>query len=212
MYLDKEGILKKLKSSDETSRSPLGEKWSRDQFFDFVSHNTVDETFNFPCTTVGGPMAGAPCSLPFVYPDCSVTFIHSLDFRYLIRLKLLMQLAKKSFHCNQNGSVLSKGYDQCVSSDKYEFGWCYTRTYLNDSSVLGKWGNCNTKCHVKLDQSIYNLASRAHEALWSESIFMLNYKYSGHCHTFDPVNSSYSGYRGQFYAMIGLTLTFILLM
>ena len=118
MYLDKEGILKKLKSSDETSRSPLGEKWSRDQFFDFVSHNTVDETFNFPCTTVGGPMAGAPCSLPFVYPDCSVTFIHSLDFRYLIRLKLLMQLAKKSFHCNQNGSVLSKGYDQCVSSDK----------------------------------------------------------------------------------------------
>ena len=116
-----------------------------------------------------------------------------------------MQLAKKSFHCNQNSSFVSKGYDQCVSSDKYEFGWCYTRTYLNDSSVLGKWGNCNTKCHVKMDQSIYNLASRSHGGLWSDSIFMLNYKYSGHCHTFDPVNSSYSGHRGQFYAMIGLS-------
>ena len=45
--------------------------WSREELFLNVSHNTVDETYKFPCNAVDGPKMGAPCSFPALFPDCS---------------------------------------------------------------------------------------------------------------------------------------------
>ena len=70
MYSD-EGFLKKVNSNEPPTRKLFLERtWSRNQLLLNVSHNTVDGTFKFPCTTIGGPMMGSPCSFPFVYPDC----------------------------------------------------------------------------------------------------------------------------------------------
>ena len=70
MYSD-EGFLKKVNSDEAPTRKLFLERtWSRNQLLLNVSHNTVDGTFKFPCTTIGGPMMGSPCSFPFVYPDC----------------------------------------------------------------------------------------------------------------------------------------------
>ena len=77
MFSDREGFLFNLKFDDlhrEHNRKTFLERtWTRDQLFLNVSHNTVDGTFKFPCTTIGGPMMGSPCSFPFVYPDCKLS-------------------------------------------------------------------------------------------------------------------------------------------
>ena len=53
----------------------------------------------------------------------------------------------------------------------------------------------------------YNLASKDHNDLWSENIFLLDSENAGHCHTYNPVNRSHAGSSGQFYSMLGrLTL------
>ena len=79
MFSDREGYLFNLKFGDDIHREHnrktfLGRTWSRDQLFLNVSHNTVDETYKYPCNTVGrsraGSLMGAPCSFPFRYPDC----------------------------------------------------------------------------------------------------------------------------------------------
>ena len=60
-----------LKSDVDPSRKLFKSKtWSRQQLFRNVSHNTIDGSYKFPCNTIGGPQMGAPCSFPFVYPDC----------------------------------------------------------------------------------------------------------------------------------------------
>ena len=70
MYSD-EGLLKQKKYDKLPDKEMFLERtWSRGKLFLNVSHNTVDGTFKFPCTTVGGPQMGAPCAFPFVYPDC----------------------------------------------------------------------------------------------------------------------------------------------
>ena len=78
MYYKQPGILE-MPKLDTSPKSPsrelfLDRTWTRDQLFMNVSHNTVDESYKFPCTTVGGPRMGSPCSFPFVYPDCSERF------------------------------------------------------------------------------------------------------------------------------------------
>ena len=56
MYSD-EGFLKKVNSDEPPTRKLFLERtWSRNQLLLNVSHNTVDGTFKFPCTTIGGPM------------------------------------------------------------------------------------------------------------------------------------------------------------
>ena len=71
MYDDSEGIFKNQKQYEFPNKKMFQDTtWSRDKLFLTVSHNTVDGSYNFPCTTVGGPQMGSPCSFPFVYPDC----------------------------------------------------------------------------------------------------------------------------------------------
>ena len=72
-----------------TTRRLFHEKtWSRDRLFRSVSHNTVDRSFRNPCITVGGMKRGAPCSFPFVYPDCLECF--KPVGRQEIRIKVLL--------------------------------------------------------------------------------------------------------------------------
>ena len=78
MYTHNEGFLHKLKedklSSSEYKKIFREQTWSRDQLLKTLHHNTLDESFKFPCTTIDGPNSGFPCSFPFVYPDCSESF------------------------------------------------------------------------------------------------------------------------------------------
>ena len=58
-----------------TNRKLFSEKsWSRDMLFESVYHKTMDGTLKNPCITVAGLREGAPCSFPFLYPDCSEGF------------------------------------------------------------------------------------------------------------------------------------------
>ena len=56
-----------------------------------------------------------------------------------------------------------------------------------------------------MENAKYNLASAEHSELWTEDIFSFESLSSGHCHTYNPVNNSVAGNRGQFYAMLGNT-------
>ena len=72
------GFLDRIKSDDisPANYSKLFNErtWSRDQLFRTVSQNTVDGKYKMPCNTIGGPLKGAPCTFPFVYPDCLEQF------------------------------------------------------------------------------------------------------------------------------------------
>jgi len=81
--VNEKGFLNMLQS-DNISTSDFGKlfhqkTWSRNKVFMKTSHNTVDEKYKIPCNTIGGPQAGAPCSFPFVYPDCSESFKPKID-------------------------------------------------------------------------------------------------------------------------------------
>ena len=102
-------------------------------------------------------------------------------------------------------------YHHCVpyKDDQYS-GWCYTRLHQNDSGVRTKSGNCDPSCYNhrnKIGKTNYNLASKDHNDLWSENIFLLDSENAGHCHTYNPVNRSHAGSSGQFYSMLGSRLT-----
>ena len=56
---------------------------------------------------------------------------------------------------------------------------------------------------ILMKKTHHNLASKHHSQLWSEHIVNLDTFSNGHCHTYDPANSSFAGRRGQFYAMLG---------
>ena len=89
------------------------------------------------------------------------------------------------------------------ADEEYE-GFCYTRKYLNDSAIMGQWGYCDPSCRghgVHTEQ--HNLASQAHSDLWNEGIYSLDKSSSGHCHTYNPANSSVAGHLGQFHAFLG---------
>ena len=116
------------------------------------------------------------------------------------------QLTEKPFHCSANNTMTPKLYEQCFSTDVDWFSWCYTRTYLNDSGTTHQWGHCEPSCReegIIMKKTHHNLASKHHSQLWSEHIFNLDTFSNGHCHTYDPANSSFAGRRGQFYAMLG---------
>ena len=78
MYDQNQGVLRKLKSGEIAASDArpwfLQRTFSRGELLRFVSQSTVSGGLTFPCTTVGGPSAGTPCSFPFVYPDCSEEF------------------------------------------------------------------------------------------------------------------------------------------
>ena len=98
-------------------------------------------------------------------------------------------------------------YHHCVpyKDDQYS-GWCYTRLHQNDSGVRTKSGNCDPSCYDhwnKMGKTNYNLASKDHNDLWSENIFLIDSENAGHCHTYNPVNRSHAGSSGQFYSMLG---------
>ena len=149
--------------------------WSREQLFMDVSHNTVSRKYKDPCSTVSGPRNGVPCKFPFVYPDCSVCI-----------------------NCC-SGGLTPKQYNKCGSD--ISGVWCYTKTYLNDSAIIGEWGYCDPSCNSEVH---FNLASIENDDLWSEDIFRIQIYSSGHCHTYNPADSSFSGDRGSFYAKLGL--------
>ena len=118
-----------------------------------------------------------------------------------------MQLAHKSQLCYDDETSEPKMYHHCVpyKDDQYS-GWCYTRLHQNDSGVRTKSGNCDPSCYDhwdKMGKTNYNLASKDHNELWSENIFLIDSENAGHCHTYNPVNRSHAGSSGQFYSMLG---------
>ena len=124
-----------------------------------------------------------------------------------------LQFSEKSFLCGDDDTAKPKLYNECVPyiDDESVFGWCSTRSYFNDSSMVGHYGNCDPGCRSQVytgNYSFYNLASSAHGHLWGEHIFKLGTESSGHCHTYNPVNESFAENRGQFYALLGKTLFF----
>ena len=70
---------------------------------------------------------------------------------------------------------------------------------------MGQWGYCDPSCrgHHGVDTEQHNLASQEHSDLWSEGIYSLDKSSSGHCHTYNPANSSVAGHLGQFHAFLG---------
>ena len=146
----------------------------------------------------------------FIYLVSTLHIFHteSLDNMY-IKLQSeasRFQLTEKPFHCSANNTMTPKLYEQCFSTDVDWFSWCYTRTYLNDSGTTHQWGHCEPSCRnegLLMKKTHRNLASNLHSQLWSEHIFNLDTFSNGHCHTYDPANSSFAGRRGQFYAMLG---------
>ena len=78
--------------------------------------------------------------------------------------------------------------------------------------MTGEWGYCDVLCKSQdlIEYPFFNLASRQHSDLWDEHIFMLYESSSGHCHTYNPANSSFARNRGQFYAFLGrITFKFL---
>ena len=188
MYDQNEGLLRKLKSGEVTdagARHYFRERtFSRHRLLKFLTQRTIDAYHQFPCTTVGGPRSGTPCSFPFVYPDC--------------------HLAKKSVRCKNNDTSAPVVYNSCISSGE-DNPWCYTRTFTNHSHILGQYGDCMKNCSsdARMDDDQYNMVSDHYDSLWDEGIYRFDEEASGHCHTFNPVNISYSGSRGQLYALLG---------
>lgn len=80
-----------------------------------------------------------------------------------------------------------------------------TNIEIHDFRTLSGWAECDSNCRseVYMENAKYNLASPEHSELWTEDIFSFESLSSGHCHTYNPVNNSVAGNRGQFYAMLG---------
>ena len=76
--VNEKGFLNMLQSENVSSsdfKKMFNQKtWSRTEVFMKASHNTVDDKYKIPCNTIGGNEMGAPCSFPFVYPDCLGNF------------------------------------------------------------------------------------------------------------------------------------------
>ena len=115
-------------------------------------------------------------------------------------------MSTKSVRCYDNLTSAPVVYNECISSGE-DNPWCYTRTFPNNSHILGQYGDCGPGCgglNTSLGTGAWNLAGEQHGEMWGEGVYRLDEESSGHCHTFNPANISYSGYRGQFYALLGL--------
>ena len=162
---------------------------SRSELVTFLNMNTIEGSNSFPCNTLTGLRPGAPCTFPYVFPDCSLSF--------------------KSSRCP---NTTSQSFQRCQVHD--DIHSCYTRTYLNGSAILGRWGDCrpaaNCSSSVSLNSPVYNLTSSLYGGDWYEGVYGLENRASQHCHTFNPRNVSLPGPRGQLYAYLGLPSTSLL--
>ena len=48
--------------------------FTRSELVTFLNMNTLEGSNSFPCNTLTGLKPGAPCTFPFVYPDCKLAF------------------------------------------------------------------------------------------------------------------------------------------
>ena len=94
--------------------------FTRSELVTFLNMNTLEGSNSFPCNTLTGLKAGAPCVFPFVYPDCKLAF--------------------KSGRCKSNLTNFPETFQRCRVND--DTSACYTRTYHNTSGILGQWGAC----------------------------------------------------------------------
>ena len=94
--------------------------FTRSELVTFLNMNTQEGSNSFPCNTLTGLKPGAPCVFPFVYPDC--------------------KLALKTGKCKNIETNSPVVYEQCGTNDVTST--CYTRTYQNNSGILGHWGDC----------------------------------------------------------------------
>ena len=103
----------------------LKRTFSRSELIGFINMNTIEGVNNFPCNTFSGLTPGGSCSFPFVFPDCG--------------------LAVKAKSCGSNPRPLPVSHERCNSNNI-----CFTRTYQNNSAILGQWGDCNANCNSSL--------------------------------------------------------------
>ena len=94
--------------------------FNRSELVTFLNMNTLEGSNRFPCNTLTGLKAGAPCVFPFLYPDCKLAF--------------------KSRLCNSNETNSPDTFQRCRVFD--DSSACFTRTYQNHSGILGQWGHC----------------------------------------------------------------------
>ena len=128
MYRDK--FLRGLKTNNFSVaeiRDKFQEKtFSRSELIGFINMNTIQGQGgqglnNFPCNTFSGLKPGAPCSFPFVFPDCG------LSVKPKICGSIPRQQPVRHERCNENEI-------------------CFSRTYENNSAMLGQWADCNPNC------------------------------------------------------------------
>ena len=94
--------------------------FTRSELVTFLNMNTLEGSNSFPCNTLTGLKPGAPCTFPFVYPDCKLAF--------------------KSGLCKINPANYNATYVKCGVND--DTSTCFTRKYINNSAILGRWGDC----------------------------------------------------------------------
>ena len=122
-------------SVDEIREKFVKRTFSRSELIGFINMNTIEGANNFPCNTFSGLTPGAPCSFPFVIPDC--------------------RLAVKARGCGSNPKqTLPVSYEKCNKNSI-----CFTRTYENNSAILGQWGDCNANCNASLRWKIFQQRS-----------------------------------------------------
>lgn len=159
--------------------------WTREKVFTFFSHQSVVPNNSFPCNTVGGSKTGKPCSFPFIYK--SVLDDNSNNDTNMNETK-----PKTVFHY----------FDQCSVLDDVT-PWCYTRTQVNLTYIVGHWGYCLPECEGEKPyyESKYNLAMD--DKHWEIGLFDLSSWGSGVCHTYNPPRDVEPGVSGQLYTLLG---------
>ena len=127
MYREKFlNVLKTNNLSIGEIRNKFLEKiFSRSELIGFLNMNTIQGVNNFPCNTFSGLNPGAPCSFPFVFPDCG--------------------LSVKPKMCGSPSRPQAVSHERCNKNNL-----CFTRTFQNNSAQLGQWGDCSDKCSSSL--------------------------------------------------------------
>ena len=162
--------------------------WTRRKVFTFFSHQNVVPNNSFPCNTVGGSKTGKPCSFPFIYKSVlDDNANHTEDDTNTTDFK-----QKTIFHYFEKCSVLDDVKP-----------WCYTRTEVNLTYIVGHWGYCSPECSGEkpVYGSKYNLA--LDEKQWEMGLYDLSSWGSGICHTYNPPRDVEPGVSGQLYALLG---------
>ena len=123
-------------SSDEIRNMFIEKTFSRSELIGFINMNTIQGVGvnNFPCNTVSGLKPGSPCSFPFLFPDC--------------------ELSVKAKLCGRIPPQQPIWHERCTEADI-----CFTRTYQNNSAMLGQWGDCNANCSSSVRWEIWQQLS-----------------------------------------------------